>query len=198
LPILLGTLALSACQQARPFNRNDLGVPFTPSPIATQSVERPYRAHGVWTVQSIEWAGVPFTAATSTFGGRCSVPSHFVIAATIGGEMSHGGRFDGTASHCAQLDLAPGALSTYTDGRTSVRTASGDILEGRYDNGTVNPQSGTLHDTFTFTGGTGRFEGVTGGGEERGQLPVPQVEVRPGTAAPIEQTGTICYAPGRG
>ena len=193
--VVLVTLPLAACQQSGSLDRSDLAAPLAPSSVAAQTVERPYRSHGIWTVESIEWAGVP--PATSTFGGRCSVPSHFVITATVTGEMTHGGRFEGHASHCAQLGLAPGVVSRYTDGRTSVRTANGDVLDGRYDNGTTDPQTGALHDTFTITGGTGRFEGATGGGEEWGQLPGPQAEVRPGTAATIEQHGTITYAPGR-
>jgi hypothetical protein len=196
LPVVLITLPLAACQQSGSFNPSDLAAPLAPSTVATQSLERPYRAHLVWTVERIEWAGAP--PATSTFGGRCSVPSHFVIMATVIGQMTHGGRFEGTASHCEQLGLAPGVTTTYTDGTFSVRIASGDMLEGRYDNGTVDEQTGVLRDTFTFTGGTGRFEGATGGGEERGQLPVSNVEIMPGTAVPIEQAGTITYAPGRG
>jgi hypothetical protein len=196
LPVVLITLPLAACQQSGSFNRSDPAAPLAPSTVATQSIERPYRAHLVWTVESIEWAGVP--PATSAFGGRCSVPSHFVVTARVIGQMTHGGRFEGTASHCEQLGLAPGVTTTYTDGTFSVTIASGDTLEGRYDNGTVNEQTGVLRDTFTLTGGTGRFEGATGGGEERGQLPVSNVEVMPGTAVPIEQVGTITYAPGRG
>lgn len=196
LPLVLITLSLTACQQSGSFSRSNLAAPLAPSTVATQSVERPYRAHLVWTVEGIEWAGAP--PATSTFGGRCSVPSHFVVTATVIGEMTHSGRFEGTASHCEQLGLTPGAAATYGDGAFSVRTANGDMLEGRYDNGTVDEQTGALHDTFTILGGTGRFEGATGGGEERGQLPVSNVEVMPGTTVPIEQTGTITYAPGRG
>ena len=196
LPVVLITLLLAACQQSGSFSGSELAVPLAPSSVASKSVERPYRAHLVWTVESMQWAGAP--PATSTFDGRCSVPSHFVITATVVGQMTHGGRFEGTASHCEQLGLAPGVTTTYTDGTFSVRIASGDTLEGRYDNGTVDEQTGVLRDTFTLTGGTGRFEGATGGGEERGQLPVSNVEVVPGTAVPIEQTGTITYAPGRG
>jgi hypothetical protein len=198
LSVVIVTLSLAACQQTGSPTLSDRAGLLAPAPVAATSVERPYRAKLLWTVERIEWAGVPFTPATSVFGGRCSVPSHFLITATLVGESTHGGRFDGAASHCEQLGLAPESATTYTDGRFLVRTANGDTLDGRYDNGTVDPQTGALHDTFVFTGGTGRFDGATGGGEDHGQLPVSNFEVMPGTAVPFEQNGTITYAPGRG
>jgi hypothetical protein len=68
-------------------------------------------------------------------------------------------------------------------------------------NGTtgIDPVTGEhwWRDTFTFTGGTGRFAGASGGGEEGGRF-ADFDAVLAGTPAPMWMKGTITYAPGHG
>jgi hypothetical protein len=113
------------------------------------------------------------------------VPSLFVVSGAFEGEGTHLGRFHGVSSHCAQ---GP----TYGDGMVSITSANGDRLDGTYHGGTS--VAGALHDTVVFTGGTGRFDGATGGGDENGVA-----SGNPLAGAPIAftLTGTIVYAAGR-
>jgi hypothetical protein len=177
---ILGSLLVTACQQA-PGGLNAI-TPLAPSSLATQAEERPMLANFVWTATGIQGAG----GALSTFNGRCSVPSLFVVSGAFEGEGTHLGRFHGVSSHCAQ---GP----TYGDGIVSITAANGDRLDGTYSGGTS--VGGALHDTVAFTGGTGRFDGATGGGDENGVA-----SGNPLTGAPIAFTldGTIVYAAGRG
>ena len=101
----------------------------------------------------------PESFGTSDFGGRCSVPSHFVLRLALIGEATHLGRFTGTVEHCTQIDLSTGAAAT-SDGRISLRAANGDELLGTYF-GVPTPAGVEEH--VTFTSGTGRFSNAAGG-----------------------------------
>lgn len=69
-------------------------------------------------------------------------------------------------------------------------------------NGTAitDPQTGetTLHDTWVLDSGTGMFTGISGSGEEGGRFMPPPGGNFIGFPIPMDQTGTITYAPGRG
>jgi hypothetical protein len=175
-----------------------------PSELSAASQELPWKANLEWSVSRLEWpAGAePFTGVTSLFGGRCSEPSDYVIYARFAGQATHAGRFTGEGSHCSQLHMTPqgpGAV-TYSDGRGTLVAANGSTLSLRWGNGTtgVNPATGLnwFRDRFTFVGGTGLFEGATGGGEEGGSFTDFQA-ILTGTPAAMWMEGTITYGPGK-
>jgi hypothetical protein len=155
-------------------------------------------------VVRLEWpeGAVPFTGVTSLFEGRCSEPSDYVIYATFAGQATHAGRFTGEGSHCSQLHMTPtgpGAV-TYSDGRGTLLAANGSTLSLLWGDGTsgVDPATGAtwFRDRFTFAGGTGFFDGATGGGEEGGSF-TDFMALIAGTPAPMWMEGTITYGPGK-
>ncbi len=178
--VILGSLLLAACQQTS--GGVNTVSPVAPTSLGVAAPERPMQATFVWTAIGVQSAG----GTLSTFNERCSVPSLFVVSGAFEGEGTHLGRFHGVSSHGGQ---GP----TYGDGIVSITAANGDRLDGTYGGGTA--VGGVLHDTVVFTGGTGRFEGATGGGDENGVA-----AGNPLAGAPIAFTldATIAYAAGRG
>jgi hypothetical protein len=126
----------------------------------------------------------------STFGGRCSVPSEWVISFTGSGSATHLGSFTFRASHCTQV----GATINVSDGRASFVAASGDVLWEDYGDAAFSFPSPSLACATThasFTGGTGRFAGVSGSAVEVGCFDLAGgpmvVDLR------MRSTGTISY-----
>ncbi len=162
-------------------------------------VMKPYESKAKITVIGIQWAdpNAPLSGATSTFEGRCSEESDYVITFGIVGEATHLGHFTGTAQHCSQLHLTPAGPGevTYSDGQFTETAANGDLLQGTYTNGTSGADAnGVLwfHDFFTITGGTGRFLNATGSGEEGGSFS-DFIALLNGAPAPMWMKGTIAY-----
>ncbi len=193
---------LPGCQQTGA-QSGALQNPAAPSLSSAASPERPWKADLAWKVTRLEWPDgqPPFSGATSTFNGRCSVPSDYVIYASFDGEATHGGRFTGDGSHCSQLHMTPqgpGAV-TYSDGRGTLTSANGSTLSLRWGPGTSGFDAATgqfwFKDRFTFAGGTGLFAGATGGGEEGGRFS-DFMALLSGTPAPMTMEGTITYGPG--
>lgn len=111
-----------------------------------------------------------FPVARDLFDGRCSVPSDWVVEFTVSGVISHLGNVTAVLEHCSQIDFQTGN-ATYGDGVVTIVAANGDELWATYDDGTSGPLSAAevwWQDTFTLTGGTGRFEHASGGGTEWG------------------------------
>lgn len=212
--IALSVLLAGACQD----NAGRSGTPAGPTPGAAQSAalvatqsgaapagpqaaggERPFKARATWTATGIAWAGMP-GQATSTFGGRCSVPSDYVISAAFEGEATHAGRVTGTTSHCSQIAWGPqGPMgATYSDGEGVLTSANGSTITLRYGHGTtgVDPDTGLLwfRDEWTFLGGTGLFAGATGSGVEGGSFASFDV-VLGGMPVAMWMEGTITYNP---
>lgn len=196
--LLLGSL-VCGCQWT--------GSPLTPNPLAPSAAPGtteglPYRGTAAWTVTSVQWAGVP-GQATSLFGGRCSVPSDYVISATWEGDATILGHFTGETSHCSQVTWSPqGPVgATYSDGRYTQTSATGSTLYGAYGNGTSGVDSATgetwFADTFTIQGGTGPFDGAAGTGQEGGRFSDLNA-VLGGTPVAMWQEGRMSYHPGRG
>jgi hypothetical protein len=199
--VVVGSTLLLVAACAR--DGNPPVAPTAPSPanLAAATPERPWKANMEWSVLGLDWAGVPFSGETSTFEGRCSVPSDYVIRGRFAGQATHAGRFAGEGSHCSQLHMTPdgpGAV-TYSDGRGTLVAANGSTLSLRWDNGTsgFDPATGMhwFRDRFTFDGGTGLFEGATGGGEEGGSFSDFEA-ILAGTPATMWMEGTISYGPG--
>lgn len=103
----------------------------------------------------------PPTFGRSLFGGRCSVPSDFVIRFRLSGDASHLGRYTADLEHCTQVDFSTGR-TTLSDGEATFLSADGSELWDRYERTT--PGSGNAGDPedHVFVGGTGRFESASG------------------------------------
>ena len=210
--IICACLAL-ACQDATPVAGTMTGPSPTIAPsssgagaAASASApsfarERPWKANFMWAVTGIQWAGVP-GQDTSTFEGRCSVASDYVINGSMEGEATHAGRVTGTGSHCSQITWGPqGPMgATYSDGRGILNTANGSTITLRWGNGTtgVDPATGEnwFRDTWTIAGGSGLFAGATGSGEEGGRF-MDFNALLAGTPARMWMEGTITYNPSR-
>lgn len=213
--VALAALIVGACQQSSPGTLSPAGPTAAAVQAGTDAAgvtagvsagsgqaaegERPYKATAMWTARNIQWAGMP-GQATSTFGGRCSVPSDYVISAEFEGQATHAGRVTGTTSHCSQIAWGPqGPMgAAYSDGEGVITTANGSTIILRYGNGTtgVDPDTGLLwfRDQWTFIGGTGLFAGATGSGAESGSFASFEA-ILTGTPVPMWMEGTINYTP---
>jgi len=215
----LAALIVGACQQASPAAPTPAGPAATVvgtaagAPAVTAAVsaassqastgERPWKATAAWAAAPPQWAGDPTAPgyAPSLFGGRCSVPSDYVITASFEGEATHAGRVTGSTSHCSQLVWGAGGAvmgATYSDGRGVLASANGSTIVLEYGNGTTgfDPATGQLwfHDTWRFTGGTGLFAGATGSGEEGGNFASFEA-ILGGAPVAMWMQGTITYSP---
>lgn len=192
---------LGACQQSGSPD-GDVQSPAAPSATAVSSPARPWKANFQFEATGIQWAGQP-GVDKSTFGGRCSVPSDYVITCAFEGEATHAGHFTGGGSHCSQIAWTPSGPggATYSDGRGTLVSANSSEIHLRWDNGVsgLDPATGEMwfKDQFTFVGGTGLFAGATGGGEEGGTFG-DFAAVLAGVPAPMWMEGTITYGPGKG
>lgn len=201
LALLVLALLVAGCERrSSSLDATRIGPTAPASSVSAMSIERPHHAMFEFRVYDVTFAP---PGTLSTFDGRCSVPSAFVVFATIAGQATHLGRFEGTASHCNQPGAAPGVIATYRDGLVSLVGANGEALSATYGLGTIRPDPDVpgrllFEDSFTLTGGTGRFEGASGGGTDRGALDGDVSAVLAGAPVRFEQAGTITYAPGRG
>jgi len=170
-----------------------------PGAVPSMAGERPWKAKIQWAVTGIQWAGQP-GQDKSTFGGRCSLASDYVITGSFEGEATHAGRFTGSASHCSQVTWGPlGPIgAVYSDGQGVLETANGSTLELSYGSGAtgVDPVSGAnwFRDSWTFTGGTGLFAGAKGHGEEGGSF-MDFNALLAGVPASMWMEGSITYSP---
>ena len=165
----------------------------TPSTAAAPPQPLPFKATIIGATTAMTFApGFPF--AGSTFGGRCSVPSDWLISFGGTGSATHLGAFTWTSSHCTQIGANPPATVTISDGRFEYVAANGDILSESYGDAVVSfPDPGTIcmETHATFTGGTGRFTEASGSALERLCFPA--------TSGPwldemlINSSGTIAY-----
>jgi hypothetical protein len=115
----------------------------------------------------------PRCVATSTFEARCAVPSTWVIRFSLEGTSEALGSVRGWAEHCSQVAWAgPGVpeYATYGDGVFELTLADGSTISGTYTGGLGSEGEGgvVFQDSFTFTGGTGRYRNVRGAGVEYG------------------------------
>lgn len=136
--------------------------------------------------------GFPFVG--STFGGRCSAPSDWLISFAGTGHATHLGAFTWSSSHCTQLGANPPASLAILDGRFEYVAANGDILRESYGNAVVSfPSAATICvDTHAvLTGGTGRFTDASGSALER--LCFPAASGPWLTSMVIDSIGAIAY-----
>lgn len=92
----------------------------------------------------------------SDFGGRCSVPSDFVIRFSVAGHATHMGDVTALEEHCSLVNFETGRTLSDSDGETTITAANGDELWIRHH------KSPGEQDQGQFVGGTGRFTGASG------------------------------------
>lgn len=169
-----GVLLLGACTD-RP-----AADPLGPAPATEILASRgqpdmplPFQGSGTgWITSQIYAPGFP--TERSTFEGRCSTPSDYIVEFAASGQATRLGEFTVVFGHCSRVNVdgATGAVSfDYGDGRATFVAANGDELYGTYDEGSADLMADgnvAWHDTFTLAGGTGRFEDAVGGGREMG------------------------------
>lgn len=133
----------------------------------------PFRGDGTgWITSQVFAPGFP--VERSTFDGRCSTPSDYIIEFSGTGQLTHLGQVTAVFEHCSRMDvdMSTGAVTfEYGDGQTRVLAANGDELRGTYTDGTgelLADGNVAWRDTFTLTGGTGRFAGASGSGQDTG------------------------------
>jgi hypothetical protein len=137
--------------------------------------------------------------SATDFGGRCSEPAVWIAVFRIEGQIPNVGDVWGSASHCAYKENPddPTELPTYEDGQGWLRAANGDDVSLEYGNGTNFPVEGGLmafRDEWRFTGGTGRFQNVTGSGIDYGEYdPADIMNPDPATRFPYRMSGTLDY-----
>lgn len=124
----------------------------------------PFRGVVVVAASGLEFPEPP--DELSTFDGRCSVPSTYIISWYLPGKATFPrlGSFTLVeASHCSQW-LSADEI-TFGDGEVTLMASDGDTLNATYGNGSGSFQpDGSFPYTYEWTiaGGTGRFAGATG------------------------------------
>jgi hypothetical protein len=130
-----------------------------PASAGGPAKERPFKVSFDATA-SIDFAPNFPRGGPSTFGGRCSVPSHWVLSWSGSGNASHAGAVTVSGSDCERVTGNGGEVAV-GDGRVELAAANGDTVRGTYD-GHGDFMTGRYSLEWTFTGGTGRFAGATG------------------------------------
>ena len=114
----------------------------------------------------------------------------FRVSHTGSGSATHLGKATWSATECVDLLANPGRAHV-RDGRAVLTSANGDTLQLSYEaDGALPDAAGNVHVTgpYEVTGGTGRFEGATGGGTLTGDANVNTA------IAQIDLTGTLSRA----
>jgi len=137
-----------------------------------------------------------FPQTWSTFDGRCSVPSAWVISFSGWGRSTHLGMVRWTSSHCTQAGATPQDPLTISDGRLTYVAANGDVLEEHYGNGVVSvvaPPLMCIDTQVEFVGGTGRFAHASGTAVESGCFDLREPNLPALNDLRITTVGTIAY-----
>jgi hypothetical protein len=130
----------------------DPAAPSTPASVPSAAmVQVPFKA-------SFDGTGT----ASVVEGDRCADLTVHILGTGIG---THLGRLTTDQSHCATATSL-----AFTGGEFTLTAANGDQLQGTYSGvfEPLEPPLFSVDGAFTFTGGTGRFAGATGGGDASG------------------------------
>ena len=195
----LCALVLAGC--AEQGDNGSTGNTIAPVSPETERAELPFLASFMWGITDVQWAGVPGSGATSTFGGRCPCEAEAIVWGHGEGQATHAGRVTSTTCQCMNFVWGPtGPIGgTYSDGVALYETANGSSYEIHFGTDGVagtDEQTGEVwwRDRWTLAGGTGLFEGATGSGEESGLAP-DVASLFGGVPAPMVLEGTINYQP---
>ena len=118
----------------------------------------------------------------STFDGRCSQPSDFVIRFAVWGEAIHLGQAHARLEHCSVVNFQTGR-STILDGRMVITASNGDELRATYSR-----NADQAVELVEFVGGTGRFANASGDGHQ-----VATVDRSTGTVTSFDLQGWLSY-----
>ena len=146
------------------------------------------------------WTGEVMAIDTDpdAIAARCTGPAWAVVSFSGSGETALLGEFTGVAEHCSYVGPLPdgttGPDGTYGEGMFTITAANGDLLQGTYTKGVTAtpPPVAEFTDSFTFTGGTGRFVNASGGGTESGSADFTGGFV-PGAPFTVTMEGGIAY-----
>jgi hypothetical protein len=132
---------------------------------------------------------VPFkgtfeASGTASPEGRCP---DLTVEIEGTGNATHLGRLTTDQSHCATLTSLD-----FTEGLFTLTAANRDQLRGTYSGHFVplDPPLFTIVGQFTFTGGTGRFAGATGGGDASGVQNLASGDVTVSLVGTISNVGS--------
>ncbi len=176
----------------------DAATAYTGSIFASkQSPEGlPFKAVMDWVALPTFAPGFPANPfALDDFGGRCSVPSTWVLDYPVAGVASHLGNLSGFGSHCSVVYFNPdGSIAggTGSDWQMIVTAANGDQLwfasgGDDYEAGTTDDGNPWWSQGWSVTGGTGRFLDADGHGTLIG------VFTGFAAASPVTMEGTLSY-----
>lgn len=139
------------------------------------------------------------TVDPALVAARCSGPPAWGYVTFAGtGESDLFGSFSATAENCSYVGPLPdgtiGPNGTYGEGTILITTEAGDVINGTYTNGMtlVPPPMTEFADSWTLTGGTGRFAAVSGSGTEMGIADLTMGPV-PGAPFTVTMEGVISY-----
>lgn len=166
-------LLMCACADDYPVEVTGPGPTSALAPRSQPDIGRPFQGDGTgWITSQVFAPGFP--AERSTFEGRCSTPSDYIIEFSGTGQATHLGEVTAVFEHCSRMDVdvSTGAVEfEYGDGRMIALAANGDELWATYTDGTGELMADgnvAWSDAFTLTGGTGRFAGASGNGQDTG------------------------------
>lgn len=155
---VLALFALIGCDQSSPL-----------APSGESSAPQP-NAEAASGPHMVPWKESYQASGTITAGARCAAPL-LLVSLEGGGTATHVGKYTIVNSHC--LNLSTGALTNGTFIKTA---ANGDQIFGTYSGSTtiIQPPAPIgifgVTGTLSFTGGTGRFAGVTGTASMNGSI----------------------------
>ncbi|TVR90515.1 MAG: hypothetical protein EA416_11200 [Trueperaceae bacterium] len=127
---------------------------------AAQTIDLEMMTIGYWHVVEIEWArDEPLSSETSTFDGRCSVPSDYLAQGYAEGLTFPTGPFTSETEHCGQLiweeedgeRLLRGRLTT--DGFMTLRSDDGSVMTASFyaNESSFDPVMGVFLHGMHFT-----------------------------------------------
>jgi hypothetical protein len=192
IPLLF--IVLAACHDA------------TPEPLLAPelAMEKRFEAGHVFEtdISTTNFMTIPAQALglpAFDFGGRCTEAAVWISVFRIEAQIPHVGNVWGSASHCAYKEDPDDPMEppTYGDGQGWLRASNGDDVLFEYGNGTISPLEGGLmafRDEWRFTGGTGRFQNVTGSGIDYGEFDLADLlNPDPSARGSYRMSGTIDY-----
>jgi hypothetical protein len=133
--------------------------------------------------ESLPFHGNVSATWDNIFDGLFAPPANF----EGGGPVTHMGNTTQTGTLYLEAPNSDGLFPGY--GSVTITAANGDQLTFDYE-GLLNPLTGEGYGTFTFTGGTGRFAGATGGGTFDASIDVSLPDDQPMT---VVLDGTINF-----
>jgi hypothetical protein len=141
---------------------------------------------------------IAVTVDPALVAARCDGPAWGFVTFEGSGTSDLLGPLTVLAENCSYAGPLPdgtiGPNGTYGEGTLLITTDNGDVINGTYTDGTtlVPPPITEFADSWTITGGTGKFAAATGSGTEWGTADLTMGPV-PGAAFTVTVEGVISY-----